>query len=80
MSNEGVGTLRAASEDFSLTQIPQIPQMLLIFREIHEICVRHNYNETIRTQHADVPTKLKTQPFYQSEKQTVEKLLNIPIL
>ena len=32
----GVGTLRAASEDFSLTQISPIPQMLLLFREIRE--------------------------------------------
>jgi hypothetical protein len=39
MSNEGVGTLRAASEDFSLTQISPIPQILLLFREIREICL-----------------------------------------
>ena len=37
MSNEGVGTLRAASEAISLTQIPQISPMLLLFREINVI-------------------------------------------
>ena len=54
VSNEGVGTLRAASEDFSLTQISPIPQILLLFREI---CLWHNSDETLRTQLADVPTK-----------------------
>ena len=58
VSNERVGTLRAASEDFSLTQISPIPQILLLFREIREICLWHNSNKTLRTQHADVPTKL----------------------